>query len=87
MNSSVIRVPHDVHLSAKQVGALRGQQAGEALAEAWRCYMDENREQIAAELEEAARLLRDGSVEDLAAFTSRNSRARAEAAVAALRES
>jgi hypothetical protein len=82
MNSSVVRVPNDIHQQAKQVAALRGQQPGEVLAEAWRKYMTENREQFAADLEEAARLLRDGSTEDLAAFTSRNARSRAEFAAA-----
>ena len=85
--TAVMRVPEAVHLEAKHVAQLRGQQPGDVVAEAWRRYMDENREQFASDMEEAARLLRNGCVEDLAAFTSRNSRARAEAAVTALRHS
>lgn len=80
--SSVVRIPDDIHREAKQVAALRGQQAGEVLALAWRRYMVDNREQFAADLEEAARLLRDGSLQDLEQFTSRNARTRAEAAAA-----
>jgi hypothetical protein len=38
---------------------------------------------FAFDLEEAARLLRDGNADDLAAFASRSARSRAEAAIAA----
>jgi hypothetical protein len=80
--SNLVRVPDDVHLEAKQVAAFRGQTPGEVLGEAWRRFMEENREQFAMDLEEAARLLRNGSADELAEFTSRNVRARAEAAAA-----
>ncbi len=79
--SSVVRLPSEVLAEAKQIAALRGQQPGEVLAAAWREYLTKYREDFAADLEEAARLLRDGTLDDLAGFASRNARARAEAAV------
>ena len=36
MSTSVVRVPKDVHQEAARVAALRGQQPGNLLAEAWR---------------------------------------------------
>jgi hypothetical protein len=78
--TGVVRVPEGVHLEAKQIAQLRGQQPGDVIAEAWRQYMLENRDQFAADLEEAARLLRNGSTEDLAKFVSRDARDRAEVA-------
>jgi hypothetical protein len=84
--TGVVRVPEGVHLEAKQIAQLRGQQPGEVIAEAWQQYMAENRSRFAADLEEAAELLRNGSTEDLAKFASRNARDRAEAAAARLRD-
>jgi hypothetical protein len=66
------------------VAALRGQQPGEALAQAWREYFDTHREQFAADLETAAQLIRTGTLADLAQFAGRNADAEAEAAVAEL---
>jgi cytochrome c553 len=78
--SAVMRVPTDMHAEAKRIAALRGQQPKEILGQAWQEYLDRHREEFAADLEEAARLLRTGTVADVADFASRNVSARAEAA-------
>jgi hypothetical protein len=83
--SSVIRVPDNVHLESKQIASVRGQQQGQLLAEAWREYLATHREEFARDLETAANLLRDGTLEDLAAFASRNVSDRARAAAAKAR--
>ncbi len=79
--TKVMRVPTEVQEEAARVGALRRQQAGELLAEAWREYMANHREEFATEFEEAARLLRDGTLDQLADFASRNVEQRAAEAV------
>jgi len=78
--STVIRVPDHVHLESKSIAAVRGQQQGQLLAEAWREYLASHREEFAKDLETAATLLRDGTLDDLAAFASRNVGERARAA-------
>lgn len=85
MSTAVVRVPTEVHQEASKVAALRGQQAGQLLAEAWAEYFAKNREQFAADLEHAAQLLRNGTLDDLAAFTSRHVDDRAKAAAARAR--
>lgn len=85
MSTNVIRVPKDVHSEATRVAALRGQQPGQLLADAWREYMARHRGQFASELEEAARLMRNGTAEELTAFANRSNGARAEAAAARIR--
>jgi prephenate dehydrogenase len=80
--SSVVRIPTDVHREVKKLAELQSTQPGEVLALAWREYVSNHREEFAAELEEVARLLREGDVEDLAAFASRTASVRAEAAAA-----
>jgi hypothetical protein len=80
-STRVVRVPEDTHDEATQVAALRRVQAGELLAAAWREYMENHREEFARDLEKTAKLLRDGTLEKLAEFTSRNADARAAKAV------
>lgn len=80
VSTKVIRVPDNVHEEAVRLAALRRQQPGHLLAEAWREYMEKNRAQFAADLERAAKHLRDGTLESLADFASRNADARAQAA-------
>ena len=86
MSTRVIRVPGDVHEEAVQLAALRQQQPGQLLAEAWRDYIEKNREDFAADLERAAKHLRDGTLEDLANFASRNARARGHASAQRLKK-
>ena len=52
---------------------------------AWREYLERHKGQFAADLEQAARILRDGTTSELAEFASRNAPARAEAAAARIR--
>ena len=78
--TAVVRVPSQVHQEAVQLAALRRQQPSELLAAAWTEYIEAHRDEFAADLEQAARLLRDGSLEELSAFASRNADARAHAA-------
>lgn len=85
MSSGVVRVPEQMLLESKRIAALKGQLPGDLLAEAWREYLANHRDEFAADLEEAARLLRDGTSEDLAAFAGRNNETRAVAAAAAAR--
>lgn len=75
-----MRVPESVHTEAKRIAALQGVQPGEIIARAWREYVQNHRAEFAADLEEAARRLRDGTLDDLAAFASRNVDERAAAA-------
>lgn len=51
-STRVVRVPEDTHNEATQVAALRQVQAGELLADAWREYMENHREEFAKDLEE-----------------------------------
>lgn len=85
--SRVLRVPEHVHNEATQIAKLRHSQPGHLVAEAWREYIANHREEFAADLETTAKLLRDGTLERLAEFTSRNAGARAAAAVERLSSS
>ncbi len=78
--SSVVRVPDTVLTEAKRIAALQGTQPGDILATAWREYLDNHRAEFAGDLERAAELLRNGTLDDLAAFASRNAKERARAA-------
>lgn len=83
MSTGVVRVPESVLQESKRIAALKGVQPGDLLAEAWREYLKNHREGFAADLEEAARLLREGSLDDIARFASRSVDERAAAAAAA----
>lgn len=78
--TAVIRVPSQVHQEAVQLAALRREQPGHLLAAAWNEYLENHRDEFAADLEQAAKLLRDGTLDELAEFASRNAEARAAAA-------
>lgn len=86
MTSSVVRVPSHVSLESKRIAALRGQASSEVLATAWAEYMENHRDEFAADLETAAKLIRDGTAEDLAQFASRNVKDRAAAAARRARD-
>lgn len=82
--SVVVRLPEELYESARRIAALQGRQAGDLLSEAWEQYMATHRDQLAADFEQAAQLLREGDVNALAGLASRNVDARAaEAARAA----
>lgn len=78
--TAVVRVPDEMLDEARRIAALRGTQTGAIIAEAWKHYMHSNREQFATDLEHAAKLLRDGTLDQLADFASRDADARGEAA-------
>ena len=80
-STRVVRVPEDTHNEATQIAALRRVQPGELLAEAWREYVEKHREEFAKDLETIAGLLRDGTLEQLAEFANRSSKARATKAI------
>jgi len=77
----VLRVPEQVHSQASQIAALRNSQPGHLVADAWREYIENHRDEFAADLEKTAKLLRDGTLEQLTEFTSRNAGTRAAKAV------
>lgn len=79
--SRVLRVPEQVHNEATEIAALRRAQPGELVAQAWREYIEKHREEFAADLEKTAKLLRNGTMQDIAAHTSRNAGDRAAKAV------
>lgn len=85
MATTPVRIPDDIHSETKQLAAMRGQQQGDLLATAWREYLERHKDQFAADLEQAARILRDGTTSELAEFASRNAPARAKAAAARIR--
>ena len=82
----VVRLPEELYESAKRFAALQGRQPSDVLADAWGQYLEANREQLAADLEQAAQMLRAGETDALAEFASRSARARAEAAADAARD-
>jgi cytochrome c553 len=79
--SRVLRVPEQVHNEATQIAALRRSQPGHLIAEAWNEYVANHRKEFAEELEHTAKLLRDGTLDELAAYVSREAGDRAEQAV------
>jgi len=83
----VVRLPEDVLSSARQAGAVRGRSAAEMMTEAWRQYLELNRDELAADFEEAAQLFRQGDHVALAEFASRSVEERAEEAAKKIRRS
>lgn len=82
----VVRLPEDVLAEARQTGAMRGRTAPEMVTEAWRQFMESQRDEFAAEYEEAAELLRRGDSEAMSEFASRSVVERAERAAEEIRE-
>jgi hypothetical protein len=82
--TKVMRVPEHVPQEASTLAALQGRPPAELIGEAWAEYVENHKQTFARDLEEAARLIRDGSVEDVVKFASRSNAARGAAAAAAL---
>ncbi len=80
MSTRVVRVPEDTHNEATSRLAPAGP-VGRDARRRLREYMEHHREEFAKDLEKTAKLLRDGTLEKLAEFTSRNADARAAKAV------
>ncbi len=85
--SAVARIPEHVHIESKRLAAIRGQQPAEVLAAAWREYLENHRDEFAAELETAAAALRNGTLDDLVDFLNRDADGEALAAYEAGRAS
>lgn len=84
--SVVMRLPADVQVEARQAGAITGRSAAEMVTEAWRQYMESHRDELAAQYEEAAELLRRGDDVGMLEFASRSIVERAERAAEEIRE-
>ena len=82
--TKVMRVPENVPQEAATLAALQGRQPAELVGEAWAEYVHNHQQTFARDLEEAANLMRNGSVEAVVAFATRSNEARADAAAAAL---
>lgn len=68
MSTTVIRIPSDVQQQAARVAALCGQQPGALLAQAWKEFLVNHRDDFADDLEVAARLMRSAPLDELVAF-------------------
>jgi hypothetical protein len=69
MSTTPIRIPTDIHEQTMRIAAMCGEQPGALLAQAWREYLVNHRDDFAADLDQAAQLMRSGSVEEIVAFT------------------
>jgi hypothetical protein len=83
MSNVVARIPERVHIEARRIAAIRGEQPADVLLQAWVEYLENHRQEFAADLESAAEVLRNGTLDDAAAFVNRGARERAKAAAAA----
>ncbi len=63
-----VRVPTDVHQQVTRLAKLCGDQPADLLAAAWREYVERHRSDFAADLEAAAGLVRNGTMEQLISF-------------------
>ena len=63
MSTNVIRVPSEVHDQVSRVSELVKQTPGELLAAAWAEYVERHQDDFAADLQRAAELLRNGTLE------------------------
>lgn len=84
MSTAVIRVREETHDEVTRIAAFRGEQPAELIAAAWREYIQNHRDEFAADLEQVAKLLRDGTLEELTAFVNRSVPQRAKRAAARL---
>jgi hypothetical protein len=84
--SVVVRLPEELYANVRKIAALQGRQPAEVLTEAWQQYLAKHREELAADFEEAAHLIREGDTEGLAGLASRSVEARAAGAAEAARK-
>ncbi|MDX6587246.1 MAG: ParG [Solirubrobacterales bacterium] len=83
--SVVVRIPEDLHDQVKRIAALQGRQSTDVLRDAWAQYLEAHRTDLAANLEQAAELLRNGDTQGLAELASSSVDARAAGAAEAAR--
>ena len=85
MATTVTRIPDEILHGAKAIASLQGKTTNEVLVEAWREYLERHRDDIAANVERAAALLRSGDMEALIAHANRDADQRARRAAEAAR--
>jgi len=78
--TTTVRISKDLSSEVAKIAALRGQTSGDLLAEAWKEFLARNKDAFAKDMEEAAKIIRTGTTNDLAAFISRDVSTRAKAA-------
>lgn len=66
--TTTVRVPVALQREVSRVSDLVRETPGELLAAAWAEYVERHRDEIAADLERAADLVRNGTLEDLVDF-------------------
>lgn len=67
-----MRVPEHVQAEAKRFAGIQGIQPGDLLGEAWAEYLQNHRDEFAANLEKAAKIVREGTTVELASFMNGN---------------
>lgn len=80
MATTTVRISKELSSEVAQIAALRGQTSGDLLAKAWKEFLARNKDTFAKDMEEAAKIIRTGTTQDLAAYLSQNVDAQAEAA-------
>lgn len=78
--STTIRIPREIDAPVKAIAAMQGRVAGEVLADAWREYFENHRDEFAREFEQAAELVRAGDTDAMASMMNRFNDQRAAAA-------
>jgi hypothetical protein len=68
MTTTTVRVPVELQEQVTRVSELVRETPGELLAAAWAEYVERHRDDFAADLQRAANLVRNGTLEDLVDF-------------------
>ncbi|HKI67711.1 MAG TPA: hypothetical protein VJ989_10645 [Solirubrobacterales bacterium] len=79
-STTTVRISKELSSEVAQIAALRGQTSGDLLAKAWKEFLARNKDVFAKDMEEAAKIIRTGTTQDLAAFLSSDVDASAELA-------
>jgi hypothetical protein len=85
MSTVVVRIDEAVLADVKAVAAMRGVTPGDALADAWREFVERHRDAISDDFDHVAEMFRVNDREGLLEFARQTRSARAEAAVARAR--
>lgn len=78
--TTTVRISKEISSEVAHVAALMGQSSGDLLAQAWKEFLASHKDAFAKDMEEAAKIIRTGTTQDLASFISRDVAARAELA-------
>lgn len=79
-STTTVRISKELSTEVAQIAALRGQTSGDLLAKAWTEFLARNKDAFAEDMERAAKIIRTGTTDDLAAFLSEDVDVHAEAA-------